>query len=813
MKLLFTLIFSGCTALLSAQGFLVKGKVIDKKSNEPLSGAIIQTTRNNGAASDLYGLFSVDTKGENDTLRISYIGYSEFIYPISQIDKNRQVLILLESKETELKVVVVSAGKFEQNLNEVTVSMEVVPENLIADRNTIRADEILQQTPGVSIVNKEPQIRSGSGFSFGAGSRVQILMDDIPVLSGDAGRPTWDFLPMENLTQIEVIKGASSVLYGSAALSGVVNMRTAYPGDTAKTVLTLFHGVYSKPQSDSSVYWHSTPMRSGLNFLHSEKFGNFDFVLGASYLGDDGHLGPIRDSIGGFDDKYNPFTVDRFAANNRMRMNTNLRYRSEKVEGLSVGLNTNWMASNSLATLLWGNSQTDLYGAYQGSATRTKQLIGTVDPYLTYFNKLGNRHSLRTRWQSLDNNNDNNQGNFSDVFYGEYQFQQSWDSIGIKNFTTTMGIVGTHTNAKGELFVGGHADGRNTANNYAAYLQLDKKFIERLNISAGMRYEYFDINRSSTAKPVFRAGANFKVHTATYIRASYGQGYRFPSIAEKFIVTGVGAINIFSNPDLVPETSYNAEIGLRQGFKIGNFLGIVDFAAFQQEYENFIEFTFGQWQYVNPLNGLDDFERFGRDIRKSIGFKSVNTGKAKIKGAEITVMGEGKIGTVKIQTLAGYTYTLPQSITPHYSYGIPPNGASNQFKIPTEYTYITTSSDTVNNILKYRMQHIVRADIAVVWENINLGFSARYNSHMQNIDRAFQDLETVSIADFHPGIEQWRTTHTKGDYVFDSRVSYEFRKKHRIAIIMNNILNREYAIRPLSIEETRITTLQYILTL
>jgi outer membrane receptor protein involved in Fe transport len=52
----------------------------------------------------------------------------------------------------------------------------------------------------------------------------------------------------------------------------------------------------------------------------------------------------------------------------------------------------------------------------------------------------------------------------------------------------------------------------------------------------------------------------------------------------------------FANPDLIAETSYNAEVGIKQGFRIGQFLGFVDVAVFQQEYDNFIEFTFGQWQ-------------------------------------------------------------------------------------------------------------------------------------------------------------------------------------------------------------------------
>jgi outer membrane receptor protein involved in Fe transport len=808
-----TLLFVLLSTAAYSQDLTIHGKVMDAKSKEVLEGAVVRTTSGRGVAANSNGEFTLKYRAPKDTLIVSMLGYKDVTRVLTSADDQTTLTLLLTSIENELKVVVVSAGKFEQDISEVTVSMEVIPENLVTDKNTVSIDEILQQTPGVSIVNKEPQIRSGSGFSFGAGSRVQILVDDIPVLSGDAGRPAWGFLPVENLSQIEVIKGASSVLYGSAALSGVVNLRTAYPTDTSKTVLTLYHGFYSAPQSDSAKYWKSTSMRSGLNFLHSEKFGQLDVVLGASYLGDDGHLGPIKDSSGGFEDKYNPFNADRYNATNRMRMNTNLRYRSKNIIGLSYGINTNWMLSNSLATLLWENSATGLYGAYNGSATRTKQTLGTIDPFVTYHSRKGHKHSLRTRWQTLDNNNDNNQGNYSDVYYAEYQYQQNWDSVGIKNFTTTLGVVGIHTDATGELFTGGNTDGRNSANNYATYLQLDKKFFDKLNVSAGVRYEYFDINKTSSSKPVFRAGANYQVHKATYVRASYGQGYRFPSIAEKYIVTGVGAINIFANPDLIAETSYNAEIGIKQGFKIGNFLGFLDIAAFQQEYENFIEFTFGQWKYVRPISGIDDFGRFAQELQESIGFKSVNTGKAKIQGLEVSVMGQGNIGNVTIQTLAGYTYTKPQSTSPDYVYGLPPNGAFTSPRIPPTYTYGTTSSDPANNILKYRMQHLVRADISASWRSWMLGVSGRYNSHVQNIDRAFGDLEESPMANFNPGLAAWRERNTKGDYVFDARIAYELSPRHRFAIIVNNVLNREYAIRPLAIEEPRVTVIQYMLSL
>jgi iron complex outermembrane receptor protein len=778
----------------------ISGIVRDSRSDEALPGVVVRNmATGTGTSCDLFGRFQLAAQA-GDSLFFSYVGYLPEKRLLLVQNVSGEFIVRMQAQSNEFSVVVVSAGKFEQQVSEVTVSMEVLQPELLRDKNVVSANEALQQTPGVSIVDKEPQIRSGSGYSFGAGSRVQILVDDMPVLSGDAGRPAWDYLPVENVSQIEVIKGASSVLYGSAALSGVINMRTAYPSDTARTVVTAYHGVYSKPQSAGSVYWQGNLQRSGINFLHLQKFGALDVTIAGNVVGDDGHLGPIKDSVDGtFSDGYNPLTVDRYAANSRARLNANLRYRSKTISGLSYGLNSNWNVSNSLSTLIWDNAQTNLYAAYDGSATRTRQLLGTVDPYITYFTPGGQRHSLRTRWQSLDNNNDNNQGNFSDQYYGEYQYQHQWGQERNLNLTTTFGAVGIYTQARGELFTGGNPDGRNTAENYAAFFQVDKKLWEKLNLSGGVRYEFFRINEDEDSKPVFRAGANYALGRATFLRASYGQGFRFPSIAEKFIVTGVGAINIFANPDLVAETSDNMEIGLKQGFRVGRFLGYADVAVFQQQYENFIEFTFGQWLPITSIT----------DINKSFGFKSLNTGNARISGAEFSIMGGGDIGLSNFQLLAGYTYTQPVSLSPTLDYYKPNAGVENLSSV----SYLSSSSDTTGNILKYRLQHLVRADLAWRRGKFTAGLSARYNSHMQNIDKIFTDLETVPSSGFNPGLTQWRAEHTTGDIVVDCRLGYTLMGKHRLAIVVNNLLNREYAIRPLAIEQPRNTMLQYTLTL
>ena len=145
------------------------------------------------------------------------------------------VKIVLNEASKKLDVVVISAGKFEQRIEETTVSMEVIKPQMIENKNTTEIQTAMEQIPGVNITDGQANIRGGSGWSYGAGSRVLVMVDDMPLISGDAGQVQWKLIATENINQVEVIKGASSVLYGSSALNGVINIRTAFP---LKKILT-----------------------------------------------------------------------------------------------------------------------------------------------------------------------------------------------------------------------------------------------------------------------------------------------------------------------------------------------------------------------------------------------------------------------------------------------------------------------------------------------------------------------------------------------------------------------------------------------
>ena len=120
----------------------------------------------------------------------------------------------------------------------------------------------------------------------------------------------------------------------------------------------------------------------------------------------------------------------------------------------------------------------------------------------------------------------------------------------------------------------------------ALYSQLDASILKRLKVSSGLRWEINTLNQEVfLALPVLRAGFNYQAAEATFLRTSFGQGYRFPSVAEKFVDAKTGGLNIFPNPDLDPENGWSAEIGIKQGFILGSWSGFADLALFWTEYE------------------------------------------------------------------------------------------------------------------------------------------------------------------------------------------------------------------------------------
>jgi iron complex outermembrane receptor protein len=758
--------------ILFAQKATIKGTITDSKTKETFVGVNVIFSDSQGSTTDVFGNYLIELPAGKYLIKYRYIGYGIATREINlKAGETRVINISLMEETKLLDEVVVSAGRHEQKLSEVTVSVELIKAKMLESTNTTSIESAVKQVPGVTIYDDQASIRGGSGYSFGAGSRVLLLLDDLPLLTGSTGEAKWWIIPVENIDQIEVIKGASSALYGSSAMNGVMNVRSGWPTNKPETKVIAHSGVYMNPERDGLHWWgYKQPTFSGYQVMHSHKFGNFDVVGSVNFLSDNG----FRET------EYNQ----------RVGANFKTRYRSKKIEGESYGVNGYTTRRWAASYLIWKDKD-----SVYSPASNPMGKINTyavIDPFIVYYNK-NNRHALKTRIYYSDNITDSEQNSTDMMYYGEYQYQHVFKGELVMN----TGLAGTYSRSDAQIF----GNIAHFSSSSALFAQLDKRW-RKWSLSGGARFEgYRDGNQPMEWKPVFRAGLNYQLAKQTYIRSSIGQGYRYPTIAERYTFTSSEGISIFPNPTLKSERGWSGEIAIKQGFSVSNWRAYIDIAGFISEYADMIEFQFGAFLpslsvlNVTGLPGDIQARSLKDTISKYTGFKATNIPRVRIYGIDATLAGKGSIGNVPVAFLAGLTVIEPLDLD----------------------TISLATKTTTDPILKYRFRTTAKVDVEVTYRKLTAGVSFDYFSNMVNIDKIFEDEVLINNMQpspgkpiyIFPGLKEYRATHNKGEYSFDARMSWQMNANSKFSIIMKNILNREYMVRPGSVQAPRNITFQY----
>lgn len=722
----------------------MEGEVRDSASGEALPGALVFVATDRATTTNEMGFFSFDVPEKTDSLIVSYLGYTTKKLAIQQ-----HMSIALVATSRFLEPVVVSAGKQNQREIETVVSISTIQPYLIQNRITGNIENTIQQIPGVTSTDGQANIRSGSGWSYGTGSRVSVLVDDMPMLAGGTGQALWSFFPIENVRQVEVIKGSSSVLYGSSALNGVIHIRTDWPGNKEKISAAAYSGFYGAPPNGIQASQNKGLLtKTGGHFLYGNGTERMQYIFSMNGLLDEGYR--MGDQ------------------NKRIRLSGKTRFFSKDKKWI-YGINGNILAGKTGSFLLWESykyAYTSLDSSYGLNDSRRYNL----DPYLEFH---GNKteHFLNARWYTVVNTieqvtGEPDQSNRTASVYSEYRIK--WKQFQKFGLILNSGGVASYAESNATMF-----QGLKVQQNFAMYTQADYAK-GRWNLSAGARYEHFRLETYKEGKPVFKVGLNFRAAKATYLRASFGQGYRFPVVSEAFIRTSAGPVTIYPNETLKSESGYSMEVGLRQGFEgKGGLKFMADLAFFRMYYENMMEFTFAQWgTFADPLGGF--------------GFKSVNIGPSLIQGMEISLIAGGKWKQNDFRFLTGYTYSDPVNLEPDLVFSTP---------LGSSYTYKSTSSDTSGKILKYRNRHLIKADFQ--WERTRwgMGISYRYTSRFEAVDQVFFLLIE--------GVEESVQANEKGDHVIDLRAFYYVKSDWKITFTVNNLFNEEVLSRPADIGPPR----------
>ncbi|MGH2574801.1 MAG: TonB-dependent receptor plug domain-containing protein, partial [Ignavibacteria bacterium] len=192
----------------------IKLKLIDKENKTPIPEANVKITNTvYSSITDKNGVVTfTNLKPDKYSIEISRLGYKPEKLKDAEVLPAKTTEIVVEMKESiiTLEDVVVTAGKTEQAAKDIANSVSVIDAVKISNTNSARLDEALNYVSGINFSLSQISIRGSSGFGLGVGSRVLVLLDGIPILTGDTGGMTWENLALNQIERIEIIKGSGS---------------------------------------------------------------------------------------------------------------------------------------------------------------------------------------------------------------------------------------------------------------------------------------------------------------------------------------------------------------------------------------------------------------------------------------------------------------------------------------------------------------------------------------------------------------------------------------------------------------------------
>jgi outer membrane receptor for ferrienterochelin and colicins len=561
---------------ISAQSYSIRGKVVDSKS-KPIPGVnVILLNTNYGAATDDEGDYEIINLPANFyTIEFSAIGYEKFRRENVVVENESIILdVVLNEIVIEADEVLITAGKYEQKKSDLTVSTEVISGKEFSERNFSNLEDAVRYVPGVTMTEDQISIRGSNGYSRGTGSRALLAIDGLPFYTGDSGDIIWEMIPTLEIQKVEIIKGASSSLYGSSAIGGVINSITRDISDKPLTIFNGFYGVYDKPYYNEWDWSGERRPFNGLTISHSQKIEKFGFNVSvtrleeSSYKQDD----DFKKYIGFLKTVYN-FTP-----------------------ASSLTFIANTFNKRAGQFLYWKDSRNALVPPDQNLGDRietNRYLFGLIYKTLINNDVLMNIKTSYYRNYFKDNADIPNEST-SNLYRGEVQLHSN-----ITNYLVlTGGVEGTLSNVESSLF------GNPDAYSIGAYAVGDITFNFPLIASVGVRYDYSrldSLDGSGAVSP--KLGLNYKLTKEIILRSSLGTGFRAPTIAEAFTSTATGGITVKPNPNIKSEYNLTFEFGINYTpIKLLN----LDMAVFQNEYYDMIE------PGVDPEDGLVYFSNLVR---------------------------------------------------------------------------------------------------------------------------------------------------------------------------------------------------------
>ncbi|WP_411290530.1 TonB-dependent receptor plug domain-containing protein [Sphingorhabdus sp.] len=418
--------------------------------------------------------------------------------------------------------IVVTASGFEQPRSETGQAIDIVDRDRLDQLQSATIADALRTVPGISIAPRGGLGSQTSAFIRGGSSaQTLVLIDGVRINDLTSPNGAFDFgaLMTGNIDRVEVLRGPNSVIWGSQAIGGVVNVQSIVPTEGFTARLGAEYGSFDTKRLQANIAGTS---------------GVLEGSVGGSFVNSDG----ISALLGGTErDGY-----DNVTGNGRLKVKIsdsfNLDFRGyynratvEYDSLFGIGANALPVSRNRQFVGYVGANFDLLDGRWQNRVAYTRtniKRIGT-DPVVFSFNNFDVRGAIdRAEYHAAFDVSDA----LTVVAGAEYE----------RSFASTSFEGAAPDVARNDVASG--------------FAQFIVRPVSGLTVTAGVRHDaYSDYGGQTT----FGGNAAYTPNDGrTVIRATYGEGFRAPTLTE--------GQPPFGNPDLKPETARNFDLGVEHQF-------------------------------------------------------------------------------------------------------------------------------------------------------------------------------------------------------------------------------------------------------
>jgi len=558
-----------------SQEIKIEGKVTDEDTI-PLAGAHIKLLSSGVVSiSNNQGGFILRTDlNTRDTLQISYVGYIPHLEPIDPaFDKEVRLTIQLQEANYMAEEAVITATGIKVARKDVSPAISIVPRQTLEEsKESALLPVISEEVPGVFVTE-----RGMTGFGVATGSAGQIsirgvggnpntavlvLIDGSPQYMGLFGHPLPDAYVTTDAEKVEVIRGPASMMYGSNAMAGVVNIISREQRDNGLAGRArLSYGSFNTWKASANAGYKHKGFTAFASINHDQTDGhreNSDFDITNAYLKVGTDLGANF----------------KITADGSIAVFNSIDPGPVNTTDSSYLLEEHWIdIQRNMISLSIENNYARLEGG------------------LKLFYNSG-RHKIYDGFLSND-------FNYGFALYESFSLFRSTMLSGGFDFKNYGGKAENTEAMMGQGLV--FAD--TSLHELGGYIMAKQEISEKWIFTAGIRLNY-QSNSGEEWVPQF--GINYLLNANNILKASASKGFRYPTIRELYMWQP-------ANPDLLPESMWCYEGSYLARFPAAK----LDFevTAYYQEGSNLIQ-TIGQYPNIRYEN-TGEFTHYGLELAGS----------------------------------------------------------------------------------------------------------------------------------------------------------------------------------------------------